>query len=674
MATQQELQSRIVELEGQLDELRAQAEISSSQLGYSLEESDRKFRTLFNGISIPVFVHPFSDDSFSNFIEVNDAACARYGYSREKFLKLSPSDIRVDRTKNIYSGQRAELDKNRHFVFEAFHSTCDGETFPVEISASIFTWLGQKVILCIARDMTFQAEAERSLRHSEEKFRNYIESSPNAVFIADGDGRILELNKEAVKIRNESREQLLKLKLFDLVSDLERKKAQAEFNAVKRTGRGGGTLSFERKDGTWTYWKVNAVRISSDRYIGFVSDVTDMVRAEKSASENERFIASLLKAVPTPVFFQDSQGRYSGCNQAYTRMTGKSSEDIKGKTVFQVWPSEIAERYHTKDQELINGKKHVEHEEVLLDSDGKTRSVLLSRDVIRDEFGMVTGLIGAFRDITERKLYEETLKANEQQLRLLVDNSFDVIWTLDMNMVFTYASPAIYEQTGFTPEEWVGTSLEEHCSQSSFKKLKAWAGLTAGGHENFRHMTFEMPFLRKNGEEFNAEVTVKFVMDDSGSPIGFQGTTRDVTQRRMAEEALRETGAYLEYLFNNVPAGILVIDRNTRKIFDANRYTCELIGLTKEEIVDRDCNDFISASKDNYYLNNDLIGGISRDEVMLRAADNSVIPIHKTVISAKLKQKIIILSYSLIFQNRKGPKKKIGNWSSSCCSLRKWNP
>lgn len=130
----------------------------------ALEESEKKFRTLFNGIEDAIFVHRFKDKGFSNFIEVNDVACKRYGYSRCEFKDISPDVIHADSRDALMIGgkkQRKTLRQKGRIMFEIMHKTKNGEVFPVEVSSTLFDLYGEKMILSAVRDITDRKLTEK---------------------------------------------------------------------------------------------------------------------------------------------------------------------------------------------------------------------------------------------------------------------------------------------------------------------------------------------------------------------------------------------------------------------------------------------------------------------------------------------------------------------------------
>ena len=100
------------------------------------------------------------------------------------------------------------------------------------------------------------------------------------------------------------------------------------------------------------------------------AEIERLQNVEAELKRSLQFTESLLSAVPIPVFFKDAEGRYLGCNRAFTEIVGVTPDEIKGKKVHEVWPSEHAEMYHQKDLEVMHNLEHQTYEFVVKD---KTR-------------------------------------------------------------------------------------------------------------------------------------------------------------------------------------------------------------------------------------------------------------------------------------------------------------
>ncbi|MBP1928721.1 PAS domain S-box-containing protein [Methanolinea mesophila] len=143
----------------------------------AMQESEEKFRELFNNAGDVIFLHELNAwDAPGRFIEVNRVACERLGYSREEFLTMTPEDIDAPGTRDHVPAVMRELAKNGHATFEGVHVKKSGEQVPVEISAHIFEFRGRKVVLSIVRDITERKIFQEKLAESLDQIsRNMVQ-------------------------------------------------------------------------------------------------------------------------------------------------------------------------------------------------------------------------------------------------------------------------------------------------------------------------------------------------------------------------------------------------------------------------------------------------------------------------------------------------------------------
>ena len=147
----------------------------------------------------------------------------------------------------------------------------------------------------------------------------------------------------------------------------------------------------------------------------------------------------------------------------------------------------------------------------------------------------------------------EELAASENRYRLLADNTIDVIWTMDMNLRFTYVNPAIMQMMGYTPEEWIGSYLTDHTDEEHLAKMtKVVADEIAKGHKS-RGAVFETVMLKKDKTPILLEIHGRVLFDENGAPLSLQGVTRDITERKRTEEALVSSERRMRILLGNLP-------------------------------------------------------------------------------------------------------------------------
>lgn len=138
--------------------------------------------------------------------------------------------------------------------------------------------------------------------------------------------------------------------------------------------------------------------------------------SEDQLRRNWEFTRTLLNAIPTPVFYMDRDGHFSGCNRSYLEFTGFSVESFAGKTVFDLFDLALAEEFHARDLELLRTGQRQSFEGTISDMLGRKREVVFNRDVFRNEKGEITGIVGSFIDISRVRKAEQEQREMERQL------------------------------------------------------------------------------------------------------------------------------------------------------------------------------------------------------------------------------------------------------------------
>jgi PAS domain S-box-containing protein len=140
---------------------------------------------------------------------------------------------------------------------------------------------------------------------------------------------------------------------------------------------------------------------------------------------------------------------------------------------------------------------------------------------------------------------EEDRQASEKRLRLLAENTLDCIWLMNMDLTFTYVNPAVESMFGFTPEEWIGSKLSDHCNPQELQKMKAVIADLLQNHPDQSGVLFETSLQHKNGNEVPIEILGKFVVGEDHQVVGLQGTTREISERKEAERERQRLAAQL---------------------------------------------------------------------------------------------------------------------------------
>ncbi|GEM_PF-6811705 len=130
-------------------------------------------------------------------------------------------------------------------------------------------------------------------------------------------------------------------------------------------------------------------------------DIIERRRYQKALKENIHFMQTLIDAIPAPIFYKNTEGKYLGCNRAFEECVGLTKEEIIGKTVYDVAPKEFAGIYHEKDEELFKTKNIQVYETTFKYHDGSIHNVMVHKSPFARINGTVEGLVGVMTDITQ---------------------------------------------------------------------------------------------------------------------------------------------------------------------------------------------------------------------------------------------------------------------------------
>lgn len=179
---------------------------------------------------------------------------------------------------------------------------------------------------------------------------------------------------------------------------------------------------------------------------------------------------------------------------------------------------------------------------------------------------------GVFTDVTARKQAEEAIRQSEERYRLISENSDDVIWTLDLDtMRFTFVSPSVRKMRGYSPEEVMQQTVQDVLTPESWAMIR---GTLPGRLEAFRAgdssaraWTREVDQTRKDGSIIHTESVTTLVSDATGQPVQMIGVTRDITERRKTQDALRQSEEKHRALVEALPDVVMRFDKDCRHLY-----------------------------------------------------------------------------------------------------------
>jgi PAS domain S-box-containing protein len=298
-----------------------------------------------------------------------------------------------------------------------------------------------------------------------------------------------------------------------------------------------------------------------------------------------------LEAVANGVVITDAQGTILWVNAAFTRTTGYSSAEAIGQTPRLLKSGEHpAAFYHELWSTIASGQSWSGE----MTNRRKDGSIYVEEQTITpvpDAAGNPAYFIAVKQDRTLRRRADDALRGSEERYRLLAENSSDVIGLYNLSLNAVYVSPSVKQLRGYTPDEVVARPMMDQLTPVSrelaARALQEEMEIERGGlGDPARSRTLEFEVLCKDGTTVWTESRFNGVRDSNGTLTGMIAVSRDITERRRAEETLRDTSQTLRTIIDASVLAIVALDRDGLVTLWNNAAT-RLFGWTAEEVVGR---------------------------------------------------------------------------------------
>jgi diguanylate cyclase (GGDEF)-like protein/PAS domain S-box-containing protein len=276
-------------------------------------------------------------------------------------------------------------------------------------------------------------------------------------------------------------------------------------------------------------------------------------RATQQLRTQLSFTQQLVEAIPNPVFFKDAAGSYIGCNRAFEDYIGLPREQIVGKSSDEVTIDEGSERSYYADQEVLlrHGPQSYETS-VIYARDGTRHDVILNKAAFYTPSGEVAGIVGVCVDITERKRLEAEQRESNERLRAVIHAAPLAIVARDMDNVIRMWNPAAERMFGWREDEVLETTTPT-VPEALRESTDAIVRRSRRGETIYIEETQR---LHQDGHAFDATVSIAPIYGADNIVIGTMATIADISRRKQAEQALRESEAHLRLAMEAAQMGM----------------------------------------------------------------------------------------------------------------------
>ena len=272
------------------------------------------------------------------------------------------------------------------------------------------------------------------------------------------------------------------------------------------------------------------------------TEIAQRERTERALQDARAQFVSLIESLSLHVIRKDTKGRFTYASPSFCTLVGKPLEQIRGKTDRDLFPKDLAEKYMQDDRRVMDSKTPFEDVESHPGPQGRKMYVQVMKTPIFDSRGDVIGIQGLFWDVTGRKSAEIAMRESEARKRAIFEAAMDCIIFIDQSGCIVEFNPCSEQTFGYDRAEVIGKEMTEILVPAKSRtrlrdNLLGYSGEGKVGSMLGRRL--ETPMTRKNGEAFAAEMVTQPIPLTSGA-VGFAVFVRDITQRKMQEEALRK--------------------------------------------------------------------------------------------------------------------------------------
>jgi PAS domain S-box-containing protein len=475
------------------------------------------------------------------------------------------------------------------------------------------------------------ARMEQALRASELSYHRLFEAAQDGILILDVDtGRINDVNPFLIKLLGFSHGEMVGKTVGEIspFKDIWSNKVMLErlqedgyvrYHDLPLETRDGRKIAVEFVSNVYQAGDKKVIQCN-------IRDITERKRAEEAFRESEQRFRALFEGAHEGIFQSTLGGQFHLANTALARMLGyaSSQELIAGVTdigrqlnvalgVRAEFQRQISERGEVQNFEFQARRK-----------DGATIWLSENAHAVRDASGAVLYYDGMLQDITERKRAEEAVRESERRFQTLADISPAGIFQTDAQGQTTYVNPRWCQISGLSATDALGDGwLRAVHPEDRGKLVQGWQAAT------------QVQSISKADYRFvHPDGTISWVLgqavpekDHTGRIVGYVGTVTDITERKRAEEALRQSEATLRGVFQAAPIGICIM--KDRLFQSANDYWCKSFGYTEKSLLGKSPRMLHESDEEYERVGRELYthfqeGGIATSETRLRRSDGAL--------------------------------------------------
>jgi len=514
---------------------------------------DIDFFNFFEDSPCPMWI---LDSTTLGFLNVNEAATKQYGYNKEEFFRMYLPDVRV--YGNIHNQNNLqELIESRDpkDFFDggtSLHKNKKGETFYVHVYAQSIELHGRKVglALLINDDARVANEIENQqlntvIKQQKDQLEDILSTVNDVVWSRRAsDLKLLYINKASVDVYGYTPDELIgeEESLFVRVHPKDKEKLENEIERTLTTGKGHIEYRIFHRDGSIRYLNAHGVvkrdaNGKPELIDGVTIDITQLRQTQKDLAKKTHEVEAILESIKDGFFTLDRNWNFVYVNKEFEKIYHCTREDMLGVNYWEMFPQAKQKKYYAEYTRAVDENINVYFEEF---------SSSLNKWVSINAYPTKDGLTVYFKDISEERKLKEKILADEQNLSALIDNTRDIIWSIDKEFRLISCNNSFretaYELTGIIPQPGE-TVLHENFGKAA---LDHWRKKYIRAFEGVPFRTLDENVI--NNKTLYKETYFNPIKNKEGEVVGVGCFSRDITEEKMYLQKIQSQNERLQQI------------------------------------------------------------------------------------------------------------------------------
>ena len=577
----------------------------------NLKESENRFSKAFNYSPMGINIFQLSD---GRSVQVNQAYLSLIGYSEEEVIGHTSIELNLlvhpeDRDKWLAGLQEGRTVQNLELLIRKK----SGQQVNVLMSLTLIEINGERMGLIQTVDISERMKAEEILQKSEKEFRLLTESMPQIVWTTTADGQNTYFNHQWVEYTGLTLDESYGHgwnKPFH--PDDQQRAWDAWQNAVQHNAEYLLQCRLRRFDGVYRWWLIHGVPVidkngTITKWYGTCTDIDEMKNAGDAILHNEALLRSVIENVSSGVALIDETGKFVVYNPVFLKLFGLSPDSTIKNVNDQDWSQW---QVFDENKNLLQLDDHPVRKAVLtgklvknqlvamkLPAGGDYIWMLITAEPLLKEDGSIDKIICTYHDITEQKLSEEAMHDSELRYKSLFQDNYSVMLLIHPETgEILDANPAACRYYGWSKAEICSRKISEI---NTLTPQEVAAEMQKAKEEERNHFFFKHRL--STGEIRDVEVysgPIQF-----GENVMLYSLVHDISDRKIAEEALKQSEERYKSIFRKSMSVMLLINPDTAEIMDVNQAACDFYGYPYSDFCGKNLTDLNLLTKEHTISN-----------------------------------------------------------------------